>query len=88
MNDWPELNRQRVADAMRQLYLTYIVDEAQAKLRGQAIRTLDALLITLGGAKLSNQIESVPWSKRMRDSGELELQQVEREMRKHFTGED
>ena len=83
---WAELNRSRTADAMKLLYDTYIVDETQAEARGVAIRALDAFLVALGGAVLSSQIESVSYSKRLRDSGEPELIALEQEIRKSFGG--
>lgn len=82
MDDWTELNRQRVGEAMKLLYETYIVDAKQAQARGTAIQALDALLVALGGEVLSSKIEAVPYSKRLRESGEPELVELETEIRK------
>lgn len=85
---WSELNRQRVAEAMTLLYQTYITDQAQATARGDAIQALDRLLVALGGEVLSSQIEAVPWSKRLRDSGESELIELEKEIRRKVEGRE
>ena len=71
---WRVLNIQRCADAMDVLYKTYIVDQAVvATARGEAIQAINRMILELGGEDMIAKIEAVPWSARMRESGEPEL---------------
>ena len=71
---WRVLNIQRCADAMDVLYKTYIVDQAVvATARGEAIQAINRMILGLGGEDMISKIEAVPWSARMRESGEPEL---------------
>lgn len=67
------LNIQRCAEAMQLLYQTYIIDSAIAEYRGQAIQAINRMILGLGGEDTISKIEAVPWSARMRESGEPEL---------------
>lgn len=67
------LNLQRCAEAMQLLYQTYIITEEVAMARGEAIQAINRMIIGLGGEDTISKIEAVPWSARMRESGEPEL---------------
>ena len=70
---WRVLNIQRCAEAMDLLYKTYIIDDGIAAARGEAIQALNRMILGLGGEDMISKIEAVPWSARMRESGEPEL---------------
>lgn len=82
------LNIQRCAEAMDLLYTTYIIDAQAASFRGNAITAINELIIRLGGDDTASKIEAVPWSARMRKSGEQDLVDLEMSVRKNIGGTD
>ena len=81
------LNIQRCAEAMQLLYQTYIIDAQAASFRGTAITAINELIIRLGGEDTASKIEAVPWSARLRASGEQDLIDLERSVRKEIDNE-
>ena len=81
------LNQQRCAEAMDLLYKTYIIDAAIAEDRGIAIQAINRMIIALGGEDTASKIEAVPWSARMRESGEPELVKLADDIKKHLGGQ-
>ena len=81
------LNQQRCAEAMDLLYKTYIIEARIAEDRGIAIQAINRMIIALGGADTISKIEAVPWSARMRESGEPELVKLADDVKKHIGGE-
>lgn len=75
------LNLQRLAESMDLLYKTYIIDTAIAKDRGEAIQAINRMIMSLGGEDTAAKIEAVPWSRRMRMSGETDLVELEKYIR-------
>lgn len=78
------LNIQRCAEAMQLLYQTYIIDSPIAEDRGRAIQAINRMIVGLGGDDTISKIESVPWSARMRESGEPELVKLADDVARHF----
>ncbi len=76
------LNIQRCAEAMQLLYQTYIIDAQAASFRGTAITAINELILRLGGEDTAQKIEAAPWSARMRASGEQDLIDLEKSVRK------
>ena len=76
------INIQRCAEAMDMLYKTYVIDSAIAEDRGQAIQAINRMIVAFGGEDTIPKIEAVPWSARMRESGEQDLINLEKEVRK------
>lgn len=72
------LNQQRCAEAMNLLYQTYITDQSIADERGRAIQAINKMILLLGGEDVVQKIEAVPWSARMRNSGEQDLIDLEK----------
>ena len=70
------LNIQRCAEAMQLLYQTYIIDPKVAEDRGLAIQVLNRMILGLGGEDTISKIEAVPYTARLRESGEPELVQL------------
>lgn len=75
-----KLNLLKAREAIGLLYQTYITDPAQAAYRGMAITIIDRLILDIQEQNDPENIvsaidsfESIPWSKRMRDSGDPEL---------------
>ena len=103
LRKWPEawcwkspshmrpLNLQRCAEAMDLLYKTYIINEQTATARGEAIQAINRMILSLGGEDTAAKIEEVPWSARMRESGEPELvklaEEVKRAVLRHADGD-
>ena len=75
------LNLQRCAEAMDLLYKTYIISEGMAQARGEAIQAINRMILGLGGEDTIAKIEAVPWSARMRESGEPELVKLAAEVK-------
>ena len=71
------LNIQRCAEAMVLLYQTYIVSAETAAKRGIAITAINEMITDLGGDDTVSKIEAVPWSARLRSSGEPDLIDLE-----------
>lgn len=67
------LNLQRCAEAMQLLYQTYVIEQPIAEARGEAVRAINRMILGFGGEDTITKIEAVPWSARMRESGEPEL---------------
>ena len=82
------LNIQRLAEAMQLLYQTYIIDPALAELRGVAVRAINSMIVALGGESTVEKIEAVPWSRRMRESGEADLVALQQSVAKDMGGKD
>ena len=78
------INIQRCAEAMDMLYKTYVIDSAIAQDRGLAIQAINRMIIAFGGEDTISKIEAAPWSARMRDSGEQDLINLEKDMRKEI----
>ena len=78
---WSILNIQRCAEAMQQLYYTYITDDGVAKDRGEAIQAINRMIVALGGADTISKIEAVPYTARLRESGEPELVQLAKDIK-------
>lgn len=81
--DIAELNLLKCREAMALLYQTYITDSTQAAYRGVAITVLDRLLLSIQESTDPNNMvsaidsfEAVPWSKRMRESGDPQLAEI------------
>ena len=79
---WRVLNLQRCAEAMQQLYYTYITKEGVAQARGDAIQAIQRMIDGLGGENMISKIEAVPWTARLQASGEPELVQLAKEIKK------
>src|SRR3990167_9560630 len=79
------LNIQRCAEAMQLLYQTYIIEQPLAEARGEAIRAINRMILGLGGEDTVAKIEAVPWSARMRKSGEPELIKLAEDVKKLFS---
>ena len=75
------LNIQRCAEAIDLLYKTYITDAQTASFRGTAIIAINEMIIRMGGEDIVSKIEAVPWSARMRASGEQDLIELEKNVR-------
>ena len=75
------LNIQRCAEAMQLLYQTYIIKNETAAARGEAIQAINRMILDLGGEDTITKIEAVPWSVRMRESGEPELVQLAKDIK-------
>jgi hypothetical protein len=78
-----ELNLLKARESMGLLYQTYITDRTQAAYRGLAIQMIDNLILSIQEdndpenlASAITAFESVPWSKRMRDSGDPVLAEI------------
>lgn len=77
-----QLNLRKCEEAMRLLYETYVINSTEAAHRGYAITAIDNWVIAIQERNdlpldlASSKIASVPWSKRMRESGEPLLQSV------------
>ena len=82
------LNLQRCAEAMLLLYQTYIIDGEIAEARGEAVRAINRMIIGLGGEDTVSKIEAVPWSARMRESGEPELVELSQKISRAIGGAD
>lgn len=78
---WRVLNIQRCAEAMDSLYKTYIVDQPIANARGEAIRAINRMIHGLGGEDTITKIEAVPYTARLRESGEPELVQLAKDIK-------
>jgi hypothetical protein len=78
---WRFLNIQRCEDAMRLLYETFIPDQSVATLRGEAIQAINRLILGLGGEDTIAKIEAVPYTARLRESGEPELVQLAKDIK-------
>jgi len=63
------------------LYQTYIVEQPIADARGEAIRAIDRMILLLGGESVSAKIEAVPYTARLRESGEPELVQLAKDIK-------
>lgn len=76
------LNIQRCAEAMQLLYQTYIIEQPVADERGKAIQAINKMIVFLGGDDTISKIEAAPWSARMRESGEKDLIELEKSVKK------
>ena len=82
---WRVLNLQRCAEAMDLLYKTYIVDQPPVAIaRGEAIQAIQRMIDNLGGDNMVAKIEAVPWTARLRESGEPELVQLAKDIKDVF----
>ena len=81
------INIQRCAEAMDMLYKTYVIDAAIAEDRGEAIQAINRMIVAFGGESTIEKIEAAPWSARMRESGEQDLINLEKEVRNEIDGE-
>ena len=75
------LNQQRCAEAMQLLYQTYIIDPKVAEDRGLAIQAINRMILGLGGDDTISKIEAVPYTVRLRESGEPELVQLAKDLK-------
>lgn len=75
------LNQQRCAEAMQLLYQTYIIDTTIAEDRGLAIQAINRMILALGGEDTAAKIEAVPYTARLRESGEPELVQLAKDLK-------
>ena len=75
------LNQQRCAEAMQLLYQTYIIDAKIAEDRGHAIQAINRMILALGGEDTISKIEAVPYTARLRESGEPELMQLAKDLK-------
>src|SRR3990167_9641489 len=75
------LNIQRCAEAIQLLYKTYVIEQSIADARGIAIRAIDRMILDFGGESVIEKIEAVPWSARLRASGEKDLIELEKSVR-------
>ena len=80
------LNLQRCAEAMQLLYQTYVIDSAIAEDRGVAIQAINRMIVGFGGDDTISKIEAVPWSARMRESGEPELVKLADDIARNLGG--
>jgi hypothetical protein len=74
------LNIQRCAEAMDLLYKTYIIEQPIAIARGEAIQAINRMILALGGEDIISKIEAVPFTARLRASGEPELVQLAKDI--------
>ena len=79
------LNIQRCAEAMQLLYQTYVIEQSIADDRGMALQALDRMILAFGGASVASKLEAVPWSARMRKSGEQDLIDLEKDVRRDLS---
>lgn len=75
------LNQQRCAEAMQLLYQTYITDTTIGEDRGLAIQAINRMILALGGEDTAAKIEAVPYTARLRASGEPELVQLAKDLK-------
>jgi len=71
-----QLNIFKCQEAMGLLYQTFIEDDGNAELRGMAITAIERMILNMGGEDTVKHFESIPFSKRMRDSGDPELVEI------------
>ena len=75
-----QLNILKCQEAMGLLYQTFIEDNGNAELRGIAITAIERMLINMGITDTVKNFESIPFSKRMRDSGDPEIVRIFKHM--------
>lgn len=68
-----QANLLRCREAMGLLYQTFIEDSGNAELRGMAITAIERMILNMGGESAVENYEAVPFTKRMRESGDPEL---------------
>ena len=78
---WRVLNIQRCAEAVQLLYQTYIIEQPIATARGEAIQAINRMILALGGEDMISKIEAVPFTARLRESGEPELVQLAKDIK-------
>ena len=71
-----QLNIMQCQEAMGLLYQTFIEDRGNAELRGMAITAIERMILNMGGEDTMKHFESIPFSKRMRESGDPELVKI------------